>query len=368
MRHALRHTFLALALLVICSSSAPAPPPKDKLVDIPSIYSSVISPDGSAILVTYQHSFAAAALLHSEIVLFDASSGKELWKAAYINLPTVFLPDGNLLSGGINNFPWSGDPPPRALEIINRKDGKVLRKIPLPKNGELCALAVSPDGTMAVTGFIDSRVLVWDLATGDKVRDIVSTIVPLEGPPSMAHALFFSADGKRIHGFYRKHVSVWETATGKPVDVKFQEMNEMKNYHWWLGESTDAKLGCTGVKGNDRVEPMLAVWDMSTGKKVHFYEGHTDYLVCAGFAQKDKKLISVSLDKTLRQWDVASGKEDWQVKLVYYAYKGAIAPDGKRAFLARQDGTAEYWDLDQRKVLWQLPARAKKLGFPFSEK
>src|ERR1043165_402292 len=107
---------LAIALALVAAAPAPAPP--SKRVYPATISGASIAPDGKTVLVTYVNVYDAASLLHQDQVLLSAVDGKELLTRKFVNLPTVFVPGGKqLLSGGINNFPWPGNPPPPGLEV-----------------------------------------------------------------------------------------------------------------------------------------------------------------------------------------------------------------------------------------------------------
>jgi WD40 repeat protein len=52
----------------------------------------------------------------------------------------------------------------------------------------------------------------------------------------------------------------------------------------------------------------LRLWDVASGKCVKTLEGHSDYVSSVSFSKDNKIVVSGSGDNTLRLWDVATGK------------------------------------------------------------
>jgi WD40 repeat protein len=74
-----------------------------------------------------------------------------------------------------------------------------------------------------------------------------------------------------------------------------------------------------------------------------------------------RRALSVSQDRTVRLWDVETGKElgcfDQHTEEIFTV---ALSPDGRRAVSSSADKTMRLWEVDKGKVLHQLPgAKAK---------
>jgi hypothetical protein len=85
------------------------------------------------------------------------------------------------------------------------------------------------------------------------------------------------------------------------------------------------------------VESVARIWDMETGKVLQTFEGHTLPLTSVAFDSEGKRLLTGSLDHTLRVWDIATGKEIHQFvyrfERVSHPVLGvAFHPDGRRVF------------------------------------
>jgi WD40 repeat protein len=53
----------------------------------------------------------------------------------------------------------------------------------------------------------------------------------------------------------------------------------------------------------------VKLWDVTTGRALRTFKGHTNWVTAACFAPNGKLGVSVSDDLTVRVWDLTSGKE-----------------------------------------------------------
>jgi COMPASS component SWD3 len=44
------------------------------------------------------------------------------------------------------------------------------------------------------------------------------------------------------------------------------------------------------------------MWDVATGKELHLLKGHNDTVTCLAFAHDGRRIVSGSLDRTVRVW------------------------------------------------------------------
>src|SRR5665647_355733 len=78
----------------------------------------------------------------------------------------------------------------------------------------VCAVAVTPDGTRAVSASVDKTLRVWDLASGETLRT-------LEGHSALVSAVAVTPDGTRAVSASHDHtLRVWDLASEKTRPVE----------------------------------------------------------------------------------------------------------------------------------------------------
>jgi len=94
----------------------------------------------------------------------------------------------------------------------------------------------------------------------------------------------------------------------------------------------------------------IRLWDVETGKEKSLLSGHTDYVWSVCFSPDGKTLASGSWDKTIRLWDVETGKE----KSLLSGHTNTVnsvcfSPDGKTLASGSREKTIRLWDVETGK-------------------
>jgi hypothetical protein len=106
----------------------------------------------------------------------------------------------------------------------------------------------------------------------------------------------------------------------------------------------------------------LKVWDIKTGKEVHTLEGHS-YSVCAVSVTPDGNYaVSASDDETLKVWDIKTGKK-FPALIGHSSYVSGICvtPDGNFAVSASYDKTLKVWDTKTGKEVHTLTGHSDQI-------
>jgi mono/diheme cytochrome c family protein len=114
-----------------------------------------------------------------------------------------------------------------------------------------------------------------------------------------------------------------------------------------LALAPDGKTAASG--GEDRT---VRLWDVATGKQLRYFSGHEDEVWCVAFSPDGKLVASGGKDRGIRVWDVAEGKEVQRLTGHTDRVSGlAFAPDGRRLGSASWDGSVRLWDVEFGKEL-----------------
>ncbi|MEH2274989.1 MAG: ribosome assembly protein 4, partial [Nostoc sp.] len=99
----------------------------------------------------------------------------------------------------------------------------------------------------------------------------------------------------------------------------------------------------------------IKLWDVATGKAVQTLTGHSSAVTSVVFSPDGQRLASASYDNTIKLWDVATGKA---VQTLTEHSRTVISvvfsPDGQRLASASYDKTIKLWDVATGKAVQTL--------------
>lgn len=292
-----------------------------------------------------QHVFSAAGLVNREgevedctIRRWDVATGQgSLILAGHTQIvrSIVITRDGRRAVSG------SDDGTVRVWDLL---DGRQLSSFREDGAGGVAAVALTPDerGIVAAegdraAGFVTLtlpayHIRLWDIDSGTLVRKFGKR-------ESAFEQVAVAADGRTVISTDLERAMLWNLETG-------EELRDLVGYSGGNGLacSPDGKLVVTG--GRDHA---LHLWNVATGTRERRLEGHDFYVRALAFSADGRRIISTDAgDFSVRLWDVASGKELQRFVAGPNAPTCvALSPDGKWAVTASS--------LDHDIILWGLP-------------
>jgi len=210
------------------------------------------------------------------------------------------------------------------------------------------SVVFSPDGRQILSCSGDA-IKLWDAATGRELRTF-------SGHMSLVYCVTFSPDGKYIaSGSGDATVKLWDVNTGKEIRtfIALGKYDQYGNNVLSVKFSPDGKqiLASTGLLSDlkyVKADKTLKLWNVATGKQIRIIEMPTPAHVpdSVAFSPDGKQILSgSSVDSTIKLWNAAKGKEI----RTFTGHKEGIgsvcfSPDGKQVLSGSHDNTMKLWD------------------------
>jgi WD40 repeat protein/tRNA A-37 threonylcarbamoyl transferase component Bud32 len=202
--------------------------------------------------------------------------------------------------------------------------------------GGTLAVAFSGDGTRAISGGADGLVRVWEVGAilrGARDREDLE-VASLAGHKGAVTTVALSGDGTRaLSGGADASVRVWDVAKGTG-DVLAGHKAEVRRVAFFPGDRRAVSASA------DRT---LLVWDLERRSRVRALEGHGARIDALAVSPDGGRIASAGGDLVLRLHDPASGREVARAELEP-STRIALSPDGKRALTAGADGVVRLRD------------------------
>jgi WD40 repeat protein len=195
------------------------------------------------------------------------------------------------------------------------------------------------DGKLVVIATEDSTVYLWNLTTGRQLLKLKSNISNLP---------FFSTDEKKLFTISLDgySINIWNLTTGEKI----------KNLIGHTGEINSCEINKEGtLLLTSSVDKTARIWDIRSGKSVVIFRGYSMGIGGVSDPSLDNKnryLASACEDSSAIVWSLASGKLVQKFKGHHGPLTAAvISSNGDWLVTASVDSTACIWDIKTGKLL-----------------
>jgi WD40 repeat protein len=210
--------------------------------------------------------------------------------------------------------------------------------------GAVLAVAFARDGNLVSVG-ADRSAVVWDLKADWNLERVIGTGDVTSPIVDRVNVVTFSPDGKLLatgggEPTRGGEIKLWQATTG-------QSMQSFSNVHsdavFGLDFSPDGKFLASSA-----ADKFMKVIELSTGKIVKQFEGHTHHVLGVSWNRNERTLASAGADNVIKLWDFATGerkkniggfdKEVTAVSFVGYTDQALTASGDGKVRLVREDG------------------------------
>jgi WD40 repeat protein len=167
-------------------------------------------------------------------------------------------------------------------------------------------------------------------------------------------SIALSPDNKVLAtGDMNGNVNLWQLTTGQLL----RQIKAHNNFVWSSIFSLDSSILATSGE-----ESIVKLWDVATGECRQILAGHTDPIYKIAIHPNRRYLVSGSDDRTAKLWDLATG-ECLRTFVGHPAQIRSIAIVGNdRMITGGMDGTLKLWELETGVCLWTQAAHPKEIN------
>ena len=228
-------------------------------------------------------------------------------------------------------------------EVALRKASQSNTAILRGHTDKVLSIALSPDGHVAVSASFDGTIRLWDLKTGQTVKEL-----PIKKMPLLA--VSFSPDGQYIAYSY---------AVDEDCSIYIWNLN--KNCHQCVlrGHESVIRFISFHHDGSSLVtasnDGTVRIWDISKGKCKKVMRDDGKFMLSAVYSPDDSYIAAASYDKYVRIWSAASGKLihklDGHTDIVTNV---SFSPNGGMLASGSEDNNICIWDTNTWGCKWVL--------------
>ena len=257
-------------------------------------------------------------------------------------------------------------------------------------------VAVTPDDQWLISSGFDNQLLAWELASGEQVPQIRSETVGsfsvspdnseiavgqwskriqlvntstgervgmYPGLPHGPALVKYSSDQRRLLALFRDHgVQLFDLASFEAAPVVTIGPDELPFTYASFSPDGQQFVTCTGDYKQMQVPGKVRLHAARNGQIVREFVGHTSEVKVAEFNGNGARLATGGADKTVRLWDVATGKELAVLNHNTGVFTVTFVPNSELLMSTDYHGAIHVWDLRTGRRVQQVDGHADFIG------
>ncbi len=231
---------------------------------------------------------------------------------------------------------------------------------PLPPGiNPIYAVAITPDGQYAAAGRAN-QIFLYHVPSKRELGRLTDPSLLEKGvykQPGVAdldliQALKFSPDGQWLASGGFRTVKLWQ----KPAGGKRLDLAGLEGPPRSIAVSPDGKQAAIGEETGK-----VKIFDLTNGQVAKTLQGHGAAVTGVAFTADGSKLVTSSLDKTFRVFNLADSQQIASIETAAPINAVAIVGEGKLVATAGADNMLRTWDLPAAQPA-EAPKPVKEIG------
>ena len=286
---------------------------------------------------------------------------------------------GSSVREGFNRLMTAGCVKSGITEVWSIPTSQMVRKFEIAVQRELWRFdtvisILSPDERrVAIYDPHSEPTELWDIEAGKRIATLTPTLN--RSGARDADAALFSPDSRILAVSVNGSIYLWDAETGKMLfrlsdgnarDSANNGFSSHRHIVYALLYSHDSKFLFTGSLDRE-----VKQWEVATGKLVRTFSGHSDRIETMSLSPDGRLLATGSRDKKLKLWDLRTGRLMWtspsHSSRVWQIYFG---PDGSRILTMTgssgnigSENETRMWDTATGQLLGRMPSKWQQSSF-----